>query len=349
MRKLRLGLGAISLLFVVVAARAVVSAGALTTIEPHGPDCRKIEGVVGTEDITARRDKGWAYLSSMDRRARKRGEVLGGHIYRLSVATSTLTELTHEGIGLQPHGISLFVDDSGRETLMVVNHALGHSIEIFDVRGSELSHRKTVRHPLLVSPNDVHAIDSERFFATNDHSFDPGLMRTIEDFGQIARGTLVAYDGEKMSVAFEGLAYGNGVQGSLDGKALYVADTIGHKLRVFDRDGMQLALRTALDLGTGVDNIELDDAGRLWIGAHPKLLDFAGHAGKVESRSPSQVLRVDLSGDEPVIEEIYLNDGNPISGSAVGSVWQDHLLIGPVFEPFILDCKLALDARQWRL
>lgn len=340
MKKLALGLLALAVILSAIIVRAVLSAGTFVEIEPHGPKCVRIEGVVGTEDITVRRDKGWAYLSSMDRRARMRGEPLNGHIYRLSVATSTLTELVHDlNGGLQPHGISLFVDDSGQETLMVVNHASGHSIEIFDVRGSKLEHRKTVRSDLLINPNDVHAVDSERFFTTNDHSFGPGFMRVVEDFSQLARGTLIAYDGEKASVVFEGLAYGNGVQGSLDGKSIYVSDTLGHKLRIFDREGMQLKLRDTIKTGTGLDNIEIDDAGRLWIGAHPKLLNFAGHAGSAESRSPSQILRIDLSA-EPVIEEIYLNDGDPLSGSAVGAVWQDHLLIGPVFEPFILDCKL---------
>jgi len=40
-----------------------------------------------------------------------------------------------------------------------------------------------------------------------------------------------------------------------------------------------------------------------------------------------------------VVEEIYLNDGNPMSGSSVGAAYKDRLLIGSVFEPFILDCK----------
>lgn len=335
-RRILIGLALVVGLLV---ARILVNGGAFFEVRPHGPACSRIEGVIGAEDLTIRKDKGWAYVSSFDRRAAFRGEAVQGQIFRLSVATSTLTLLQHDLRGsFQPHGLSLFVDDTGRETLMVVNHGDGHSIELFSVEGPRLVHKKTVQGDLLVHPNDVHATGPQSFFFTNDHGFGSKPMQAIEDFGQFSWGNVIAFDGQTLSVAYEGTAYANGIQGSLDGKQLYVSESVGQKLYIFDRSGTQLSLRHSLDLGTGLDNIEIDEEGRLWIGAHPKLLAFVQHAESAEVHSPSQVLRVTLGGPEPVVDEVYLNDGATMSGGAVAAVYKDRMVLGPVFEGHMLSC-----------
>jgi len=40
------------------------------------------------------------------------------------------------------------------------------------------------------------------------------------------------------------------------------------------------------------------------------------------------------------VEEVYLNDGTQLSGSSVAAPVNGRMLIGSVFEPFILDCSL---------
>ncbi|MBL7226194.1 MAG: hypothetical protein ISS59_08660 [Desulfobacteraceae bacterium] len=57
--------------------------------------------------------------------------------------------------------------------------------------------------------------------------------------------------------------------------------------------------------------------------------------------SPSQVLKVTIQ--EPgsyTVDEIYLNKGEPLSGSSVAAVFGDTMLIGSVFDTRVLLCKL---------
>jgi arylesterase/paraoxonase len=99
-------------------------------------------------------------------------------------------------------------------------------------------------------------------------------------------------------------------------------------------------LREKIKLNTGVDNIEVDKDGGLWIGAHPKLLSFVTHLQDPTKLSPSQVLHITpRSGGRSDIQEVYLNAGDEISGSSVAAVFNGRMLIGTVFEPKFLDCQ----------
>jgi arylesterase/paraoxonase len=92
---------------------------------------------------------------------------------------------------------------------------------------------------------------------------------------------------------------------------------------------------------SGADNLEWDQQGNLWIGAHPRMFDFLAHAADEHENSPSQALKISLDTDSPVITEVYLDDGSAISGSSVAAVYEDTLLIGSVFEPRLLVCSLG--------
>jgi arylesterase/paraoxonase len=122
---------------------------------------------------------------------------------------------------------------------------------------------------------------------------------------------------------------------------IYIAETLGFTVRFFDRDAATGALkeRDHLYLGTGLDNIDVDAAGTLWIAAHPHMLDFLAHAGDPAKLSPSQVLRVSPPGAEKrEARQVYLGLGSEISGSSVAAVHQGRMLIGAVFEPKYLNC-----------
>lgn len=99
-------------------------------------------------------------------------------------------------------------------------------------------------------------------------------------------------------------------------------------------------MESETDLATGVDNIEVDAAGDLWIGCHPQLLKFVAHAADPAKRSPSQVLRLrpKATGGYDVTE-LYLNDGQSYSGSTVAVPVGRRMFVGSVFEPGILVCQ----------
>jgi arylesterase/paraoxonase len=239
----------------------------------------------------------------------------------------------------------LWVDGGGRDVLFVINHPAGgnsphtHTVEVFDVTKMELTHRATLTDPLLVMPNDLVAVGRDSFYLTNTRRHPPGVMQTVETYLQLSGATVLYYGNGGFRVALDDLVFPNGINASHDGRHLYVATVTGRGVRVYDRDPdrEQLTFRREVALGSGADNIEVDAAGNLWIGAHPKLLRVGAHAKDAKEPSPSQVFRVTPGGD---VEEIYLDDGTQISGSSVAAVRGDRLLVGQIFDNGFLDCVM---------
>ena len=323
------------------------TAGHFKTIEPHfAGQCNPVSGVIGAEDITLHPRTGVAFISACDRRAVIEGQPGKGGIYAydLNANTPGLVNLTPDASeDFQPHGISLFVGEDRNDTLFIINHEAGkHQIEIYDLKNEKLVHRKTISDPMLVSPNDLVAVGPNSFYVTNDHRFVSGFKRIIEDYMRLSLSNVLYYDGSHFKEAASGFAYANGINVSADGKILYLSATSKRTLYIFDRDPAtgKLSRREKIKLGTGLDNIEMDKEGGLWIGAHPQLLSFVKHAKDPSALSPSQILhltpRLDGSYD---IKEVYLNAGDEISGSSVAAVQNDRMLIGSVFEPKFLDCQ----------
>ena len=166
----------------------------------------------------------------------------------------------------------------------------------------------------------------------------------IEDYGRRRLANVVFFDGKQFGEAVAGIGYPNGINLSKDGRTVYLAATIEQSLHVYDRDPVthKLTLRERLELGTGVDNIEIDQDGSLWIGSHPKLLSFVKHAEDPLRISPSQVLRIRfLAGGGYVVEEIFVDHGETLSAASVASVFGQRMLVGAVFDPKILDCDIS--------
>jgi len=323
-------------------------AGQFMTIKPHfAGQCRRVSGAVGPEDITIHPQTGVAYISSADRRAIAQGEAKNGAIfaYNLKYSQPELIRLNDETAPeLQPHGISLYPEPNGKDVLYVVNHAGGrHSVEIFDVVMGRLVHRRTVTDALIHSPNDVAAAGPDSFYLTNDHHFDRDSLRRLEDYLQLRQSEVVYCKATACTVAAEGIGYANGINLSSDGRLLYVTATTEQSLRIFSRhrDSGRLELLETVYLGTGVDNVEIAANGDLWLGAHPQMLKFVKHAADEKVRSPSQVLRVFRnSAGRYKSEEVFLNRGLELSASSVAAVFDKRLLIGAVFDPAFLDCRL---------
>jgi len=341
-----------AIIIVLVIAWRVVDtirhAGEFKTLKPHFTgQCQKIGGVVGAEDITVHPQTGVAFISSSDRRALLRGEPVPGAIYTYDLKSDppTLKNLTQNlDHDFQPHGISLYLDEPGAASLFVVNHRRdGEHIEIFDYHDSTLVHRESIRGELMTSPNDVVAVGPRSFYVTNDHGNVSALGRTAEEYLQLARSYVLYYDGQNFRKVAEDISYANGINVSHDGMTIYVAVCVGLKINVYDRDMASGALQLIkeIPLGTGIDNIELDAEGNLWVAAHPQLLTFTRHAKEASKLSPSEILKISfMSNGDYKIAQIYLNNGDEISGSSVGAVFGQKLLVGSVFEKHFLVCEM---------
>jgi len=342
----------ISIIFVLVIAGWLLNllwtAGQFKSIESHfACECSQVTGVSGAEDITIHPKAGIAYISACNRRSIRDGKIVPGSIFSYDLKTTMpkLFNLTPDaGKDFQPHGISLYTGMDGNDTLFVINHGGGiHRIEIYDLKGGALIHRKTISDPMLVSPNDLAAVGPDQFYVTNDHKYVSGFKKVLEDYLKLNVSNVVFYNGSSFSKAATGFGYANGINSSHDGKTIYLSATIERSLHIFNRNTTtgELDLKNSIKLKTGLDNIEMDRDGSLWIGAHPKLLTFVQHSKDPSKKSPSQILRViPLDSGKFDITEIYLNGGDQISGSSVAAVHKNRMLIGSVFEDKILDCCL---------
>jgi len=335
---------AVSIIIQVV--RIVDSAGMLTSIEPHfAGECSSITGVTGAEDITIDPLSHYAYISSTDRRAAAANNPIQGGIFGLDLtdATKKPVHLTADfTASFHPHGISLYKGKS-RDSLFVINHLeRGVSqVEVFDIEATgKLTHRSSINYPQMVSPNDLVAVGPNQFYATNDHGNPPGFMQTLEDYLTIPLSNVTYFDVDGGRVVATGFRYANGITVSRDGTRIYVAETTGRKVGIFSRNPETGALSKISDveLNSGADNLEWDQQGNLWIAGHPRMFDFLAHASNEDEKSPSQVLRIDVDAEPPVVSEIFLDDGTAISGSSVAAVFKEIMLIGSVFERKILRC-----------
>ena len=324
----------------------VQAAGLLLALEPkEAGKCRAVSGggVVGVEDVTIDPETRLAYLSGYDRRAvdEKRGAIWA---YDLSTPGAQPVDLTAgiEPADLLPHGISLYRASDGHRTLFVVSHAGGtHRIEIFDVDGAKLAHRRTVTGPELVSPNDVVGVGADAFYVTNEHAHPTGWMRTVEDYLRLRDTTVQFFDGRKFSTALGGIGGANGINVSADGRSLYLAAMSELTVYVYDRDPQtnRLTKRAAVGVPGYADNIEVLGSGDLLLGLHSKIFDLLAHMKDASKPAPSHIMRLKADGKGSFVPEtIYYNPGGEIAAASVGAGIDGRLLVGAIFDPKFLDC-----------
>jgi arylesterase/paraoxonase len=321
-------------------------AGEFKKIKPHfNGICTDIMGVASSEDITIHPHTGFAFISSDDRRsAIGNGAIYGFNLESKGPKPMNLTAGFNKPF--HPHGIGLLFGDDNLTSLFVVNHHSNkHFVEIFDFDPVQykLIHRESIHGSLMHSPNDVIPVGPNSFYVTNDHGSVSDFGRMIEDYLQLAKSYVLFFDGKEFRIVAKGFAYSNGINISKDGKSLYVASTVGRKITVFDRDPStnDLKHRYEINMGTGVDNIEMDSKGSLWIGAHPKLLTFIKHSKDPDVLSPTQVIRLDFQGkDQYKAYEVLMDPGSMLSGSSVAAVYKRNLLIGAVFDSKFILCYM---------
>lgn len=304
--------------------------------------CQSIEIAPGPEDIAIDHATGIAYIAATDRRettSRPRGSIF---MLDLKDPDSTPIEILGEDpIDFYSHGISLWRGPDGGLRLFAVNHPeTGETVEIFDLNHEgQLTHSETITSPAMFALNDVVAVGSRQFYATNDQRYKSGIGSALEVFLGLPLGEVIYFDGKQARTVATGFAYANGVNTSLDGSQVYVTETIGRKFVVFNRDSDSgtLSNRKNYGVGTGADNIDVAPDGSVYIGAHPKLLAFTRHASDPETVSPSQVVRFDPAESE--FESVYVSRNGELNGSATGAFWNETLLVGGVFDSHIARCS----------
>jgi arylesterase/paraoxonase len=186
-------------------------------------------------------------------------------------------------------------------------------------------------------------LDEERYYVTNDHGYEHGIGRLVEEYGNLAISNVLYCDGVEHHIAADGISFANGINYDVERNLLFVASPRRFCVKAFvpQEDG-SLEFVEDIPCGTGVDNIEFDDEGNLWIGCHPDLLHFASYAKQKKDISPSEIIKIEYraKGDYTVTS-IYENDGSQLSATSVAAPFNDLIFAGTVKDDKMLILKLS--------
>jgi arylesterase/paraoxonase len=298
----------------------------------------------GVEDMAIARADSLLILSVDDRAARREGNTGLKGLYLID-----LRDPSFEPISLTdqldfpffPHGLSIFQLDSAKYGLMAINHIDGkHSVEHFILEGKTLTHQKTITDPNFISPNDLVMVGPEKFYYSNDHGYSSGFGVFAENYIGWKASNVGFYDGTSAEIKAGSIGYANGIQFESSKNLLFVASVRGFLVKVYQVDeNWNLTHLEDIKTGTGVDNIELDESGDLWIGAHPNLLRFASYAAGKNPTAPSEVIQIRYSLENSTVKSIYTDPGTDISGTSVALPWGDFLFVGNVMDSKMLVLK----------
>lgn len=306
-----------------------------------------------------------------------------GYLFRMKSISSPIDNnkefvelklLNRQSPDFHPHGIGLITDKTNTRWIYVINHRRdGDFVEIYELNkdGTTATLSDEVHSPLFVFINDLKPIllDSKTkpnrigFYVANSFGFP---LKTKVNSMEMALGLPFSdlvfcepdvtsykdrYDDKnvfkpqwKCKVVDKNLAFGNGVDISVDGKEVYAVESMGPSMRVYDRNERDNTLTWKMDvkLSTVGDNIHLDrDTGDLYIGCHPNVLQLLQHQMNSSVVAPSQVLKWNKKEG---VTEIFLTNGNNenhVSASSVGVYNRKakSLLIGTVNDG-TMRCKL---------
>ncbi len=296
----------------------------------------------GVEDMQIAYEAGFMLLSSDDRASRRDGTPKQGHLYYIDLTKPRFAPIpltTDLKIPFYPHGISMVRTAEQAYKVFAVNHVGDeHSIEVFDLHGDRLTHIRTLEDASMISPNDIVALDGERFYFTNDHGYTKGLGKLGEEYLGWAASNVVYYDGQGYREVADGIAYANGINLDPERNLLFVASPRDFLVKVYEVTvNGDLDFSEDVACGTGVDNIEFAPDGKLWIGCHPSLLAFTAYAKGNKPIAPSEIITIDYKnkGDYS-IETIFMDDGKNMSAATVATVYKDFIFVGNVMDDHFL-------------
>ena len=345
MRRLKRIAIIVFVLLLIFIAHVLISTGFFRTIENQfeGEIVKRIS-LSGAEDIIVNRAGGFALISSTERAVfPPQAEEKGGlYLMDLKSGNFDLVHLTASfPKSFAPHGISMIQKDSTYQVMAINHTAQGHSIEVFTLQGKNLFFEKTITDPSFISPNDLVLIDDKRFYFSNDHGYTEGIGNFLEEYVGLAVSNVMYYDGEQFKEVAKGIAYANGINFDPKRNLLFVASPRGFLVKVYSKnpDG-SLDFIEDIPCGTGVDNIEFDEAGNLWIGAHPNLLRFSAYSKGKKETAPSEIIKINYqSKGNYTVEKVYVNDGKVMSGSSVAAPYGNFILAGNVMDDAFLVLK----------
>lgn len=258
----------------------------------------------------------------------------------------------------KPHGLSILEDkEKGEHLVYIVNHVLEEDdrVEkfIYLPDTNELVHQRSFFSSKFHMINDMVLIKEDMFYVTNFFYFKSStFISSMESVFRLPLGNVLLFDGTDFIVAAKHQNGPNGVALSKDGKYLYVATSQNKGISVFERfpNNTLYGIQDFYFSATA-DNLHISQDGKtLFTGTHPITWKILSHMTDPNRLSPSMVLSFPLQDDGRIVEgemtELFYDHGDLISGSTIGTVFRNKLLIGSLIDKLVL-CDLSQSMYQY--
>ena len=235
-----------------------------------------------------------------------------------------------EGLAFRPHGISL-IQAGEIQYLYVITHDdknERHPIIQYQIEDDELIFIRMLESKLLVSPNALQAFPDGSLVVCNDAAVRNSMKEKIY---MQKKGNVLFYDGQgNWTIAALSLGMPAGLTGI--GNQIFVSATLENKLYSYNlRDGQLLDKKLVCRI-KGPDNIRISH-DKLIITSHSKPIKFIFHTKKKSRHSPSLVVLVDPASGKQI--RLFYDNGKQINAASVAVMFNNQLVIGQIFEPFI--------------
>ncbi|KAJ7287636.1 hypothetical protein C8J57DRAFT_1446322 [Mycena rebaudengoi] len=268
--------------------------------------------------------------------------------------------------GLSLHGMDVVPSAANPSELFIfaVNHrkpadvhaaatiGADSTVEIFKtVLGTtQLTHLRTVRDPVIITPNDiVGSADGKSFYFTNDHGAKTGLVRKL-GLGYPAGSVGYCDVDEGCKFAINNMHGANGITRAPNNDTFFVASSVLGGITVLERqDDNALVKIHTIPTDRGVDNLSVDSEGVVWGAGFPQVFATLAHIRNPSLLAPSSAHAISQNlgpssffGEKYTVTKVFEDDGKLASGST--TVVHDPerrrlFLTGPA-SPHLTVCKL---------
>ncbi|MFA6127106.1 MAG: hypothetical protein WC699_07365 [Bacteroidales bacterium] len=234
------------------------------------------------------------------------------------------------GMTFRPHGLSL-VQSGEIQYLYVISHddqRGEHRVIQYEVDGENLIFVQVFKSDLLVSPNALQAYPDGSLVVCNDAGTRNSMKEKI--FG-LKRGNILFYDRRgNWSIVAKKLGMPAGLSGI--GNKIFVSAALENKLYSFQLIEGELTGKKEVCKIKGPDNIRVFN-GSLLITSHSKPFKFIMHVKDKTRKSPSIVVSVNPRTGQST--RLFYDNGKQLSAASVAVFFQNRLVIGQIFEPFL--------------
>ncbi|XHG09220.1 hypothetical protein AWENTII_012296 [Aspergillus wentii] len=290
-----------------------------------------------------------------------------GSIHVIDPKTLKSTRLAYENFGgpFVTHGIDVIQDPNQVDAvyILAVNHLPNpeyyqdvprggdvpkarSQVELFHhvLESDMIKHVRSIRHPLITTPNDIYAESSSSFYVTNDHVYREGIKRKVEDYIPLSTWTNIihvemnslssmdAVSDIDASVALTGLYNNNGLGHNPSGEIIITCAMGGAFYRAqSNSNNHTISILEKIPLDHAIDNptyyedpyrTESHDASGYLFGGLARPIDVAKTVTDPAGTESVMVWHVQPNGtDEKGVTKwkrrlIFEDDGSTIRGAS---------------------------------